>query len=97
MKRFDYEDGEEFQEENFPDLGELTENDYEQLIEHAEYVDIRNLGLSQFELNQKLLYKAMKICENTFLWRFKDVQKKLKLIGETYATLKVFMNIEEEN
>lgn len=96
MKRFNFEDNEEFPDERVPDLEELTESEYEQLVEHAEFVDLKNLNLREFDLNQKLVYKAIKLCENNFLWKFRTTKKKLLLVKEAYEYLKALTNIRIE-
>ena len=95
MKRFNYNE-DEFEDEHVPDLEELTESDYEQLVEHAEFVDLKNLNLREFDLNQKLVYKAIKICENNFFWKFRSAKKKLSLVKDAYEFLKALTNVRIE-
>jgi len=96
-KRFNFEDSDDPQDDNlFHDLDELNDSEYEQLIEHAEYVDLKNLNLAEYELNQKVLYKAIKLCEKNFFWSFKNPKSKIKLVVETYHILRKLTNVQEE-
>jgi hypothetical protein len=82
MKRFyfnDDEDGEE--EEDRIDDSMFMVPDATELI-----------AMTQFEnANQQILNCSIKICENSFFWRFYKVSSKLKMIGEVFESLMKLM------
>jgi len=89
MKRFNYEDDED---ENFylDEDDEVEEEDYDQLV------DVFQLNLVQYELNQSLIAKTVAFLEKSWFWSFKSVENKLKLVEETYNKFKKLSEQKEE-
>ncbi len=88
MRQFNYDD--EYEENFFPDTGDdqPSEEDVAELLERREQLDLIQLDLVDFDLQQKLLSKAIKMCEKSFWWRFKSNTSRLVKINETYHILK---------
>ena len=95
MKRFDYNNEDDDQDDLFPDTGdddfdyerELAEHEYES-IKRRETLDLIQLELVEVDLNQKLLFRSIKMLEKSWFWRFRRTQTKLKMIAEAYALFK---------
>jgi len=84
--RFEFGENEEQKEEQkyfFED--EFDEND---IIEMAQ------VNLVSYDLNQKILQSAIKVAENSLFWKFKRPRKKLELIKKIYRAFSKL--IEEE-
>jgi len=90
MKRFDYED--DYEDENFY-LDEETEEEED---EYNQLLDVFQLNLVQYELNQNLIAKTIAFLEKSWFWKFKSVEIKLKLIEETYNKFKELSEKKEE-
>lgn len=87
--RFEFGENEEQKEEQkyfFEDeFDEFDEND---IIEMAQ------VNLVSYDINQKILQSAIKVAENSLFWRFKSPRKKLELIKNIYQGFSKL--IEEE-
>ncbi len=91
MKRFNYED--DYEDENFyldEDDDDIEDDEYGQLV------DVFQLNLVQYELNQNLIAKTIAFLEKSWFWKFKSTEKKLKLIEETYNKFKELSERKEE-
>jgi hypothetical protein len=78
-------------------FGEDEENeDYEDEEKFIQGPDF--FSMAQFPLeNENLIGSAIKICENSFFWKFYSIEKKIKLIKKTYSFLeKLVDGIDEE-
>lgn len=107
MKRFDYDD-EDFQDENlFPDTDDDDDDDeemgmdpaeYAEMMERQEALQLMQLELVQVDLNQRLLFAAMKMVKKTtWFYSFRSKETQLKLIAQTYQFMKkLVMNQNEE-
>lgn len=99
MKRFDYEyedEDDDFGEDNFfpeEDVNVWTKQEEMEHLERREALDLMQLEMVQTDLNQKLLSKTIKMLENSFFWRFRSNKTKLKMIAETYESLKILSAI----
>lgn len=89
MERFyNNEDDEQsqFEDDNF-------EDEYEEGEEAIAYVDsddlisMMNMEIAQSELNQHLLSQAIGIAKQSFFWRFRSTETKLKEIKKIYQEL----------
>lgn len=109
MKRFDYDD-EDFQDENlFPDTDDDDDDDemgmdpeeYAEMMQRQEAWQLMQFELVQLDLNQRLLFAAMKMVkETTWFYSFRSKETQIKLIAITYQFLKsmvVMQNEEKEN
>jgi hypothetical protein len=101
MKRFDYGEGDDFQDENyFSDMNEdspieITQEEYINLLKRRDLIDTLHVNFMYYKLNQKLLFRAIKLLEQNFSWKFKSQTTKLKLISETYKQFKKLIEIGE--
>lgn len=68
------------------DDDEDYEDDEEDLAAEAREI-AEELDLVNFDLNQKLLDRAIRVSEKTFLWRWRSHNTKLRIIAETYMFL----------
>ena len=59
-------------------------------------MDVFQLNLVQYELNQSLIAKTIAFLEKSWFWKFKSVEIKLKLIEETYNKFKELSEKKEE-
>ena len=57
-------------------------------------IEMAQVNLVSYDLNQKILQASVQVAENSFFWRFKSVNKKLKLIRKIYLAFSKL--IEEE-
>ena len=73
MKRFNFG----YEEDN--------EEDYEDEEKFMQGPDF--FSMAQFPENDNLISSAIKICENSFFWKFYSIEKKSKLIKKTYIFL----------
>lgn len=78
LKRFHFNDDEENEEENHD----------------QEHIGPEFFSMAQFPLESgnRILEAAIKICENSFFWKFYKLQTKLNKIKESYDFLR---NLEE--
>ncbi len=105
MRRFNYDD-DEFQDENFfPDTNgedeeemmrmELAQQELESM-QRREALDLMQLELVEVDLNQRLLFKAIKMLEKSWLWRFRRTETKLKLIAAAYTVFKSILQPQSQ-
>lgn len=87
MKRFDYdEDDEDF----LPDTDDegLSEADLE-MMQRQEAMNMMQLDLVQLDLNQRLLFRAIKLVKkNTWFFGWRSKTKQLELVATAYHFLK---------
>lgn len=101
MKRFDYgesddpQDGDYFSDMNEDSVVELTHEEYVELLKRRDLIDTLQVNFMYYELNQKILFRAVKMLESNFFWKFKSQATKLKLIAETYRHLRNLIEIGE--
>lgn len=89
MNRFEYDDEDEDDDSFEDDKSQpITPNDYKELIEGDQAIQQETVELGYLELDQKLMGKAIKICESYFLWNFYGVQTRLSMISRVYTKLK---------
>lgn len=94
-----YED-DDFQDENlFPDtFGDeeaLSDEEYVKMMERKDALENKSLALAEFELNQRLLFRAMKFAENYPYWKGTPRKTRLKMIAEIYLTLRNLLEQKE--
>lgn len=95
MRRFDYDDNEDYREDvdNFFD-GEgdeaegITPEEYRSIVKEEQQMQQMQLGLVHRELNDRLMFKTIKMLERGFWWRFYSVDTKLKMIEKAYRRMK---------
>ena len=100
MKRFNYdEDDEENLFSNIDgDDDEVEEEDieeYSETIQRQETLTLMQLDLVQLDLNQRLLFEAIKLAkQSTWFFNFKSRKTQLKMISEAYEFLKKLSEAE---
>lgn len=98
-----YDDDDDFQDENlFPDTygdddDDLSKEEYVEMMARKDALEERSLELAELDLNQKLLFEAMKFAERYPNWEFKSQAAKLKMVAETYKTLKGLLKNKEKS
>lgn len=90
MRRFHYDDNDDFQDDVdgfFAEEIDFDENDYigDELMEAA------SINFVSYDLNQRLLRAAIQVCEKSVFWRFKSVDSKLRKITKMYLTMKTLV------
>ena len=84
--RFEFEENEEQKEEQ--------RYFFEDEFDEDEIIEMAQVNLVSYDLNQKILQASIQVAEHSFFWRFKSLNKKLKLIREIYLAFSKL--IEEE-
>ncbi len=102
MKRFNYDENDDFQDENFyeeenedDDVVYISQQEYD-AIERQDALDLMQLELVELDLNQRLLFKTIKMLEKSWIWRFRKTNTKLKMISEAYAMMQQLTKIKKE-
>ncbi len=105
MKRFNYDDNDDFQEPDFfsetddddedGDESEMSDEDYASLMDRREAIDLMQLDLVQADMNQRLLFKTIKMLEKTWLWKFRSETSRLKMIADNYNILKSLVQLSQ--
>lgn len=88
MRRFNYDDGsEDFKDEVdnfFPDFGGEEEAEY---MGRDDIINMLHIDLAEYDLNQKVLTAAIRLCEKTLFWRFRSIKTKLRMLDFIYKNL----------
>jgi hypothetical protein len=93
MRRFDYDNSDEYRDDIDQFFGdEDDDEEYELGV-----IEMLQANFVAFDLNRKLLKTAIKMAERSFLWRFWPIRWKLKAISDTYYTLNSLVEIEKED
>lgn len=97
MRRFDYDENEEYRNEVDNFFGEneqemsndyLSPEEYDEILkEEQENLELQKNIVKQ-EFNHRILRFAIKMSENSFWWRFYSISTRLKIIDRTYKRLK---------
>jgi hypothetical protein len=91
MKRFDYYDDEENEDEsNEPPI---SPQEYKELIAEDQALQQESVELTYLALNQKLIAKSIKVCEKSFFWKFYSLQTQLSMISKVYFQLRDLQEI----
>lgn len=100
MRRFDYDDNNEEHREDvdgfFGDMNDeddeeeyfISPEEYKELVEDQQAMQQLHINLAHRDLDDRLLFKTIRMLEKSFWWRFYSQNKKLRLISRTYKTLK---------
>lgn len=93
MRRFDYDDDDDYREDvdNFFDGEEqpdITPEEYRSLIEDEQVIQQLQIEMVSRELNDRLMFKAIKMLEKSFWWRFYSLDTRLKMIEKTFNKMK---------
>jgi len=90
MRRFDYDDNDRDDIDNFfndPD-SILTPEEYKKIAEEEQAIQHAQIGIVSRDLNRKLLSRAIVMCEKYFLWKFLSLEAQLERVEETYKKLR---------
>ena len=87
MRRFNYDDNDEFREDIDRFFNEEVEK-YEKLVEEEFALQEAQLDIAYREFNHKVMRTAVRICEKSFWWSFYSPTTRVKMILDTYAKLK---------
>lgn len=89
MRRFNYEDNDDFREDidKFFNEKEIPDIDEEQLQALMEQEDIQ-IEFVYRDLNHRLLRTAIRTCEKSFWYWFCSQNTRLKMIEKAYEALK---------
>lgn len=108
MRRYDYDDEEDQDDNLFRDTDDDDDDDGDEeiVMDSAEYADmmrrqealtLMQLELVQLDLNQRLLFRAVKIVKkNTWFYSFRSRKTQLKMIAETYQFLQRLIVMQNE-
>src|SRR5690606_42136085 len=95
MRRFDFDDNEEYREEVDNLFGEmeegascLTPEEYKAIVEEERAMQQIQVGLAQRDMNQRLLARTIKTLEKSFFWRFYSLNTRLQMIERTFRRLR---------
>jgi hypothetical protein len=98
MRRFDYDDNEEHREDvdgffgnEMDDDGEYTTllpKNTKRLVQDQQVVQQLHIELAHRDLDDRLLFKTIKMLEKSFWWKFYSQKKKIRLIARTYRSFK---------
>lgn len=83
MRRFDYDDNEEFREDVdnfFRDSADFFEDDEHDLQQSVDFV--------MRDLNLRIMRTAIRMLEKSIWWKFSSLNTRLKMIDKTYKKLK---------
>ena len=104
MRRFDYDENEEYREdvdrffEEEEDNGRLTPDQYEAIMKEDEIQELQ-IDFVNRDLNYRILRSAIKMCEKTLFWKFRFHKTKLNMIEKAYNKFRALeegMSPEEE-
>jgi hypothetical protein len=97
MRRFNYDDNEEYRDDVDKffqnDMDDVTPEEYKMIMEQEGVFEDLQLQVVNRDLNNRLLRAAVRICEKSFWWRFYSLNTRLNQISIVYKHLK---NLEEE-
>lgn len=99
MRRFNYDDNEEYREDVDKFFGEggeeqiLTPEEYKALVENEQALQEFHLRLAHRDLNHRALRTAIRVCEKSWFWRFYSLDTRLKKIDRAYKKVR---KLEEE-
>lgn len=93
MRRFNYEDNDEYREDvdkffSEEATGELTPEQYKQLMEEEQAFQQMQARLVYRDFNHRVLRSAIRMCEKSLWWWFYSQDTRLRLIENAYKRLK---------
>ena len=83
MRNFSFNDDE--YHDSYEEMDEEEERGFFPV--EVEIFHMAQLDLAAADINQKILAETIRMLENSWLWRFKPLDKKLEIIKQTYAML----------
>ena len=95
MRRFNYDDNEEFRDDVDKFFGDDDEGDdldeiekYQDLVEEQFALEEAQIEIEYSKLNHKILKLAVVICEKSFWWSFYSLHTRTKMISDAYKKIK---------
>jgi len=88
MRRFNYDDNDEFRDDIDKFFNEDESDTYEEFVREEIALQEAELDLSYREVNIKIMRTAVRICEKSFWWSFYSQPTRMKMIVDTYKKLK---------
>tara|TARA_Y100000034_G_scaffold40932_1_gene50380 strand:- start:1573 stop:1908 length:336 start_codon:yes stop_codon:yes gene_type:complete len=102
MRRFNYDDHDDFKEEidNFwpgdTDSPFGYDPDDEPYIEKGDIINMLQIDMVEYELNQRILTAAYKLCKSSFWWRFRTVKSKIAMVKFVYLNFVELLDRENK-
>lgn len=94
MKRFEFEDNDEEDEEFEEEMNRpISPEEYKELLAEEQALQQENVELTYMALNQKLINKAIKFCSKSFWWNFYKLDTKLDKISTVYKKFRDLQNL----
>jgi len=90
MKRFDFEDNDD-ENDPFEDPN-MKSNSHNEIEDEHEF-QRETIHLGHMELDQRLMSKAIKICEKSFFWKFYSIRTRLMMISKVYSKFKKILDL----
>ena len=99
MKRFDYDENEDFKDDGSPfygpeNEGDISPEEYAEMMRRQDTLSLMQIELANLDLRQRLLFKATKMLEKSFWWKFKSAKVRLAEISLAYHTLRMLTRKE---
>lgn len=79
---------------NEDDFEEFPE-DYKHLLNQQNALEGFHLHLLEKKIADKILSRSIKVCENTFFWKFYSFDRKINAIVKVYENFLNLLKIEE--
>jgi hypothetical protein len=93
MRRFDSDENDEFQDE----LEHMFDFEFDdELTEKTNIINVLQLDLVEYDLNQRLLSIVIKMLEKSFMWKFRSLSSKQKAIREQYQAMLALVDREKK-
>lgn len=95
-----------YDDNEFPEYQDSYDDDYDYDMDDEEYaammdrqaaLDYAQLDLVEYDLNQRILFRAIKMLESSWFWRFRRYQTQLNMIAHTYRYLKKVVEVSKED
>ena len=91
MRKFDYDDNEEFRDDVDKFFNEEAAK-YEEMVNEELAIQEAQIEVAYRELNHRTLRAAVRICEKSWFWGFYSVNTRMRMISDVYLKLK---NLED--
>ena len=91
MRRFDYDDNEEFRDDVDKFFNEEAAK-YEEMVNEEMAIQEAQIEVAYRELSHRTLRAAVRICEKSWFWGFYSVNTRMRMISDVYLKLK---NLED--
>lgn len=92
MRKFNYDDNDDFREDIdkfFEDDGEGdSDGGYDDFLKEEFAIQEARVAVQNREINYKMMRAAVRICEKTFLWTFYSIPTRMKMISDAYKKLR---------